>query len=254
VRMAHSIPILFTVTAGFAVTGLSSSGVPQSPVLADPPVAYFRLGEEPGCIIAVDLSEIARDEVSERTSGWKVLKWDAPFSIEAWSQLIDDYHASKIFDKVKPGTGSGYRVGSSPPTAGLSDATGFAVLTPFRDYLSQARGVLGKVSIPNFAPGPAREKAGYSVATVYETGALTSLIGLVLILFGSISGGWRGPLNFRGSDAGLSRPGILQVGVVKLRKRSEPELNSFSARYATIEVRGEAPLAACGVPVVLLRP
>jgi hypothetical protein len=222
--------------------------------LADPPVAYYRLGEASGYIIAVDLSAITCDEVSERTSGWKALKWDAPFTIEAWLQLIDDYHVGRIFDKVEPGAGYAYEVGSSLSTARPSGSTGFAVLTPLSDDFSQARGVLGKVAVPNFAPRSPRKRARYRDGTVFETGALTSFIGLVLILFGGVSRGWRGPLSFRGSNAGLSRTSILQVGVVKLRKRSEAELNSFSARYATIEVRAEPAIAGYVVPVVFLRP
>ena len=243
-RMAYSIPVRFTVTAGLAVAGLSASGVSQSPVLADPPVAYFRLGEAPGYTIAVDLSANARDVAPEGTSGLKVLEWDVPFTIEAWVQLIDHYHFSKIFEKVETGGGYGYGVGISLSAERLSAATDFAVLTPLTDNLSEARGVLGYAVIPYFAPRSARKKSKYRDPTVFETSAMTSCIGLVLILFAIVSRRWRGPLNFRGGGAGLSRPSVLKVGVLNFRKRSEPELNSFSACYATIEVRATRPRVA----------
>jgi hypothetical protein len=245
--MANSIPILFTVTAGFAVTELSASSVRQSPVLADPPVAYYRLGEAPGYTVAVDSAANAHDGVPEGTSRLSVLKWSVPFTIEAWVQLIDDYH-------VETGTGSGYGLDISLSEGWLSGSINFAVLTPLHDDFSEARDVLGKVAIPNYELAPARVETPYEVETMFETSALTSLLGLALIMFGMGRRGWRSPLKFRGSDAGLSRARIFQVGGVKLRKRSENELNSFSARYATVAVQAEGPLADCGVAVAFRRP
>jgi hypothetical protein len=221
--MASSIPILFTVTAGFAVSELSASSLRQWPVLADPPVAYFRLGEAPGYIIAVDSAANAPAGVPEGTSRLRILTWDVPFTIEAWVELIDDY-------QVETGTGSGYGLD-------ISDSTIFDVLTPLNDDSSEAWGALGKAIIPNYALAPARVEGPYAVEAVFETSVLTSLLGLVLILFGL---GWRGPLKFRGSNAGLSHGRIFQGAGLKLRQRSESELNSFSARYATIEVQAVA--------------
>jgi hypothetical protein len=120
-------------------------------------------------------------------------------------------------------------------------------LTPFNDDLSEASGSLGKVIVQNYTLAPAPVESPYKVETVFGTSAVTSLLGLALVLFGLAPRGWRSPLKFRGTDRGLSRAGIFQVGVVKLRKRSEAELNSFSARYATIAVPAQAPLAGCAV-------
>ena len=212
--MASSIPLLFTVTAGFAVTELSASGVRQWPVLANRPVAYFRLGEGPGYIVAVDLSANAHDGVPEGTSRLKVLEWEVPFTIEAWVQLIDDYHVE----------------------TGADNSDGLGILTLWNDDLSEARDVPGDAAIPTHELSPARAEASDEVEKVFETSALTSALGLALIVIGLGPRAWRGPLEFRGGDAGLSRGTIFQVGRGKLRKRSEAELNSFSARYATIAV------------------
>jgi hypothetical protein len=233
VKMARSIPILFTVTASFAVTELSASSLRQSPVLAGPPVAYCRLGEAPGYIIAVDSAANAHAGVPEGTSRLRVLTWDVPFTIEAWVELIDDY-------QVETGTGSGYGLDIPPGEGGLPDSTILAVLTPLNEDSFEARGVLGEGVIPNYTLAPARVEAPYAIEAVFETSALTSLLGLVLILFGL---GWRGPLKFRGRDAVLSHARIFPGAGLKLRKRSESELNSFSARYATIEVQAVASLA-----------
>lgn len=235
-KMARSIPILFTVTAGFAVTELSASSLRQWPVLADPPVAYYRLGEAPGYTIAVDSAAHAHAGVPEGTSRLRVLTWDVPFTIEAWVELIDDY-------QVETGTGSGYELDIPPGEGWLSDSTILAVLTPLNEDSSEARSVLGEVVIPNYAPAPARVEAPYATEAVFETSAFTSLLGLALILFGLGPRGWRGPLKFRGSDAGLSHARIFQGAGLKLRRRSESELNSFSASYATIEVQGVGSLS-----------
>jgi len=243
--MKNSIPMLFTVTAGFAVAELSASIVHQSPVLADPPVAYYRFGDAPGSTIAVDSSSNAHDGVYRGSSKWRVLKWNAPFTIEAWVQLIGDYQVdSKIFGKAETGTGNGYGLDISRSEARLSGSANFSALTPLNEDLFEARGVLGEVAIHNFALAPAPGESWYQVETVVRTGVLTSL-GLALILLGLVPRERRSRLKFRGRDAELSRGRILQVGIVKLRKRSEAELNSFSARYATIEVRAEAPLTGC---------
>jgi hypothetical protein len=235
--MASSISLLFSVTAGFAVTELSAKGVRQWPVLADRPVAYYRLGEAPGCIVAVDLSANAHDGVPEGTSRLKVLEWDVPFAIEAWVQLIDDYQInSKILGEAKSDTGAGYGLDFA-----LSEAD------PTNDGLFVARGVLRGATIYNYPLTPRLVESRHQVETEFRTGMLTTLLGLALILFGLVPVVFRRALKFRGSDAGLSRAGIFQVGVVNLRRRSESELNSFSARYATVEVRAGAPLAGCGV-------
>ena len=229
--MAHAVPILFTVTAGFAVT------VPQSPVLADAPVAYYRLGETPGSTIAVDSLEGAPNRAYKGTSVWRVMDWNAPFTIEAWVQLIDDYQInSKILGEAKSDTGAGYGLDFA-----LSEAD------PTNDGLFVARGVLRGATIYNYPLTPRLVESRHQVETAFRTGMLTTFLGLALILFGLVPVVFRRALKFRGSDAGLSRAGIFQVGVVNLRRRSESELNSFSARYATVEVRAGAPLAGCGV-------
>jgi hypothetical protein len=241
-RAGRSLIILFTATAGFAVT------VRQSLVLADPPVAYYRLGEAPGSTSAVDSSANAHDGIYRGTSTWRVLKWNAPFTIEAWVQVIDDYQVnSRILGEAETGTGSGYGLDVSLSEASLSGSTNASVLTPSNDSLAEARGVLDEVATHNYAPTPARVEAQYEVETVFETSAATSLLGLTLILFGLGSRGWRRPLKFRGNRRGLSRARIFQAGAMQLRERSETELNSFSACYATIEVRAKAPLAGGGL-------
>ena len=229
--MTHSVLIL-------TVTELSASMVRQSLVLADPPVAYYRLGEAPGSTIAVDSLQSAHSRAYKGASVWRVMKWNAPFAIEAWIQLIDDYQVdSRIPGDAKPGGGDGYRL----------DVSLTQVNTPFNDDLFDAWGVLGVVVIHNdelwLEPGESR----YRAAAVLETSALTSLIGLALILFGLAPRGWRGPLRYRGSDSGLSHTSILLFAEGKFRKRLEPELNSFSACYATIEVPAVSPLAGCVV-------
>ncbi|MGA2772137.1 MAG: hypothetical protein ABSG26_15085 [Bryobacteraceae bacterium] len=206
--MKNSIPVLFTVTAGFAVAELSAGTVYRSTVLADPPMAYYLLGEAPDSPMAIDSSTNARDPVYEEISTLRVPKLNAPFTIEAWLQLTDDY-----------------------------------------DDSSEARGVLGGGAIQNYWPRPAQIGSPYQVETRLET---LTLLGLALILFGLIPRGWRDSLKFRGGDAGLSHARIFQVGGVKLRRRSEAELNSFSACYATIAVQ-ETPPAGCGVRVAFRR-
>jgi hypothetical protein len=229
--MTNSIPFLFTVTAGFAVT------VRQTPVLADAPVAYYRLGEAPGSTIAVDSLEGADNRAYKGTSVWTVMKWNAPFTIEAWVQLIDGYQRNrKILGEAKTDTGAVSRLDFALAEA---DAT--------NDGLSVARGVLGGATIYNYPLTPRLVQSRHEVETVFRTSMLTTLLGVALILFGLVPAGFRRPLKFHGSDAALSRAGIFQVGVVNLRRRSESELNSFSARYATVEVRAGAPLAGCGV-------
>jgi hypothetical protein len=165
------------------------------------------------------------------------MKWDAPFTIEAWVQLIDGYQRNrKILGEAKTDTGAVSRLDFALAEA---DAT--------NDGLSAARGVLGGATIYNYPLTPRLAQSRHEVETVFRTSMLTTLLGLALILFGLVPAGFRRPLKFHGSDAALSRAGIFQVGVVNLRRRSESELNSFSARYATVEVRAGAPLAGCGV-------
>jgi len=209
--MTNSLPIFFTVTTGFAVT------IPQSLVLADPPVAYYRLGEAPGSTIAVDSSANAHNGAYNEASIWRVLKWDVPCRIEAWVQLIDDYQVnSRILGETKTDTGDGYWL-----DVPLSEAS------PLDHNLFEARGGLGEVDIHNYrlAPGPIESLD--QVNTVFERSALTVLLGLALILAGLVPREWRSPLEFRGGDAVLSRARTVQVGEVKLRKRSEGEANSF---------------------------
>ena len=240
-RTGRPLIILFTATAGFAVT------VRQSLVLSDPPVAYCRLGEAPGSTIAVDSSADAHNGVFKGTSTWRALIWNAPFAIEVWVQVIDDYRVNRrIPGEAETGAGSGSE-------ASLSGSTDFPILTPRNDDLPEARGVLDEVA-HKYALAPAGVGAQREVETVFETSAVTSLLGLILILFGLSSLGWRGSLKFRGYGVGLSRARILQVGVMKLRQRSETELNSFSACYATIGMRPKASLAGGGVPVAFRRP
>ena len=248
-RVANSIPVWFTVTTCFAVP------IRQSPVLAGPPVAYYRLGEAPGSIIAVDLSGNARNGVYKGTPTWRVLDWNAAFTIEAWVQLIDDYQIdSGTFGTAGTGAGNAYGLDLSLSGAGLAGSADFSVLTMLNDGLIEAPGVLGEVAIPDYSLAPAPVESPHPVGTLFETSALTSVLGLALILFGLVPEGWRTPLRFRGAAAGLSRASIFEVGAVSLRRRSESELNSFSARYATIEAQPEAPLAGCGVPVAFPRP
>jgi hypothetical protein len=226
---------VFTATAGFAAT------VRQSLVMAGPPVAYYQLGEAPGCTIAVDLSANAHDGVFKGTSTWRVLEWNAPFTIEAWVQVMDDYQVnSKIPGGAETGAGSAYVLDEPSSEASLSGST---------NDLAEAWGVLDRVATHNHALTLtlAPVEAEYGVETVFETSAWTLLLGLTLILFGLRARGWRGPLKFRGCGSGLSRAGIFEVGAIKHRQRSETELNSFSACYATIQVRAKAPLAGGGL-------
>ena len=210
--MKNAIPILVIVTAGFAATVLAASTVCRSTVPADPPVAYYQFGDAPEFPTALDSSTNADDGVYEETSTLRVPKLNAPFTMGAWLQSIDD-----------------------------------------NDDLSGARDVLGEAAIDNYAPRTAQIGSRYQVETAFETGTLISL-GLVLILFESIGRWGRSPLEFRGSDATLSRARIFQLGGANLRRRSEAELNSFSACYATARVQEEASLAGGGVSVAFRRP
>lgn len=271
--MKNWIPGFFTLTAGFAVAELSASIVPQSLVLADPPVAYYRLGEAAACAIAVDSSIRAYDGVYRGTSRWRVQKLNAPFTIEAWIQLIDDFQANgRILDKVEPGAGDSYGMDISGSEAKLSDSTymvgasgglgdGFPhideVLETSGAYVSsssyaragrtgaankdssETRGMLRDMALHHYARMPAHAESHYGAKTPF---VMLTLLGLGLILFGLIPRGCGNVLKFCGVDAGLSRARISRVGGVSLRKRSEAELNSFSACYATIAVQKKPPL------------
>ncbi len=271
--MNFSIPIVFTVTAGFAVAELSAGTVNQLPVLADPPVAYYRVGEAPGCAMAVDSSMNAYDGVYRGTSRWTVQKLNIPLTIEAWIQLMDDFQANgRILDKVEPGAGDSYGLDISTSEVELSGSTymvgasgGLGHDFPFMDevletsgaYASsssyaraartgaaskgsfETRGMLREMANHRYARMPVHAESHYGAETPFE---ILTLLGLGLILFGLIPRGCGTPLKFRGSDAGLSHARISRVGGVKLRKRSEPELNSFSACYATIAVQKKPPL------------
>ena len=271
--MNYSIPIVFTVTAGFAVAELSAGIVHQLPVLADPPVAYYRLGEAPECAIAVDSSINAYDGVYRGTSKWTVKKLNIPLTIEAWIQLIDDFQVNvKILDKVEPGAAGSYGLGILVSQAKLSDSNYFVgtsdglgdgfphideVLETSGAYASsssyvraahtgaankdpfETRGMLRDMALHHYARMPAHAESHDGAETPF---VMLTLLGLGLILFGLIPRGCRTPLKFHGGDAGLSRARIFRVAGVKLRKRSEAELNSFSACYATIAAHKEAPL------------
>jgi len=166
------------------------------------------------------------------------MKWNSPFTIEAWVQLIEDYQVnSRILGDAGTDASDGYGLDIS-----LSETE-----TSLDDDLFEELSVLGVVAIHNHALAPAAVESRYQVEAVFETSAVTSLVGLALILFGLLPGGWRTPLKFRGGEAGLSRASLLPVGAAKLRKRSESELNSFSASYATIEAPAGPPPAGCGV-------
>jgi hypothetical protein len=229
--MTYSILIL-------TATELSASIVRQSLVLADPPVAYCRLGETPDSTITVDLLQSAHNRVYKGASMWRVMKWNAPFMIEAWVQLIDGYQVnSRILGEAGIGAGDGYGLDIQ-----LSE-----MKTPPNDDLFVTQDRLAAVVMHDAAPAPAKFR--YEAEAVFETSACTSLVGLALILFGLVSRGWRRPLKYGGGNAGLSSACIFPAGAMKLQRRSERELNSFSARYATIEVRAVAPLSGSGLPV-----
>jgi hypothetical protein len=231
--MTYSILIL-------TATELSASIVHQSPVLADPPVAYCRLGEAPESTITVDSLESAHNRVYKGASMWRVMKWNAPFMIEAWVQLIDGYQVnSRILGEAGIGAGDGYGLDIQ-----LSE-----MKTPPNDDLFVTQDRLAVVVMHDAALAPAPVESRDEMEAVFETSALTSLVGLALILLGLVSRGWRSPLKYRGGNAGLSSACIFPAGAMKLQRRSERELNSFSARYATIEVRAAAPQSGGGLPV-----
>jgi hypothetical protein len=271
--MKYSIPIVFTVTAGFAVAELSGSIVHQLPVLADPPVAYYRLGEAPGCAIAVDSSINAYDGVYRGTSRWIVKEVNIPLIIEAWIQLIGDFQVDgRILDKVEFGAGDSYGLDVSFSEAKLTASTYFVgasdgvgqgspriddVFETSGGYASsssyvravrtgsgskspfESRGMLREMAIRQYVRMPAHAKSHNRADTPFVI--LTSL-GLGLILCGSISQWCGNAPNFCGADAGLSRASIWRAGGVEVRKRSEAELNSFSACCATIAVQKKPPL------------
>jgi hypothetical protein len=166
------------------------------------------------------------------------MEWNAPFTIEAWVQLIDSYQVnSRILGEAGTGAGDGYGLDIQ-----LSEPE-----TPLNDDLFPTQGRVAVVVMRDYAPAPVESR--YRVEAVFETSALTSLVGLALILFGLVPRAWRSPVKFRGGNAGLSRASTFPAGAMTLRRRSERELNSFSARYATIEVRAVVPLPRSGVPV-----
>lgn len=247
-KVTNLILIPLTVTAGFGVTKLSANSLRQSPVLADRPVAYYRLGEAPGSAVAVDSSVNARDDAYERTPKWRILRWNTPFTIETWVQLVDDYQVnSRIFGQADPDTGAGFGLDIPLSEASLPGSTDFSLLTPLHDDIFVAPGVLDQATIHNYGLPPIRVKAHqYEIRSGLETSVLELFIGLVLILFGLVFRERPCHLESRARDGELSRGRTLQVGMVKLRKRSESELNSLSACYANIEVRAEAPLTGCG--------
>jgi hypothetical protein len=223
--MNYSIPIVFTVTAGFAVAQLSAGIVHQLPV------------------------------------------------IEAWIQLIDDFQVNgRILDKVEPGAGDSYRLDVSVLEAkpsgstyivGASDGLGHGfpqideVLETSGAYTSsssyaraartgaaskdpfETRGVLRDMAIHHYARMPAHAESHYGAEAPF---VVLTLLGLGLILCGLIPRRCGSSVKFCGIDAVLSRARIFRAVGVKLRKRSEAELNSFSACYATIAVQEKPPL------------
>jgi hypothetical protein len=230
--MNYSIPIEFIVAAGFAVGELSGGIVHQLPVLADAPVAYYRFGETPGCVIAVDASINACDWVYRGTP-------------------IDDIEVDeRIFDQTELGAGDSYGLGQGFPfideVLGTSGAyassssyvraarTGAGSKAPF-----ESRGMLREMAIHRYARMPAHAKSYYLAETPFE---ILTFFGLGLILCGFIPRWFGNAPKFCGFDAGLSHARIFPAGGVKLRKRSETELNSFSACYATIAVQKKPPL------------
>ena len=241
--MSYSIPIEFIVAAGFAVAELSGGIVHQLPVLADAPVAY-RFGEAPGCVIAVDASIDACDWVYRGTP-------------------VDDVQVDeRIFDQTELGAGDSGGLGQGFPfideVLGTSGAyassssyvraarTGAGNQAPF-----ESRGMLREMAIHRYARMPAHAKSHYLAETPFE---ILTFLGLVLILCGFIPRWFGNAPKFCGFDAGLSHARIFRAGGVKLRKRSETELNSFSACYATIAVQKKPPLAQYVAPVAFRRP
>jgi hypothetical protein len=99
--------------------------------------------------------------------------------------------------------------------------------------------MLRDMALHHYARMPAHAESHYGAKTPF---VMLTLLGLGLILFGLIPRGCGNVLKFCGVDAGLSRARISRAGGVSLRKRSEAELNSFSACYATIAVQKKPPL------------
>ena len=241
--MNYWIPIEFIVAAGFAVAELSGGIVHQLPVLADAPVAY-RFGEAPGCVIAVDASIDACDWVYRGTP-------------------VDDVQVDeRIFDQTELGAGDSYGSGQRFPfidevleTSGAyassssyvrAARTGAGNQAPF-----ESRGMLREMAIHRYARMPAHAKSHYLAETPFE---ILTFLGLGLILCGFIPRWFGKAPKFCGFEAGLSRARIFRAGGVKLRKRSETELNSFSACYATIAVQKKPPLSQYAAPVAFRRP
>jgi hypothetical protein len=264
--MNYWIPIEFIVAAGFAVAELSGGVVHQLPVLADAPVTYYRFGEAPGCVIAVDASIDACDWVYRGTP-------------------IDDIQVDeRILDQTELGAGDSYGLAISTSEAKLSGSTymvgaagGLGQGFPFIDevlgtsgaYASsssyvraartgagskapfESRGMLREMAIHRYARMPAHAKSHYLAETPFE---ILTFLGLGLILCGFIPRWFGNAPKFCGFDAGLSHARIFRAGGVKLRKRSETELNSFSACYATIAVQKKPPLSQYAAPVAFRRP
>jgi len=130
------------------------------------------------------------------------------------------------------GTSGAYASSSSYVRAAR---TGAGSKAPF-----ESRGMLREMAIHRYARMPAHAKSHYLAETPFE---ILTFLGLGLILCGFIPRWFGNAPKFCGFDAGLSHARIFRAGGVKLRKRSETELNSFSACYATIAVQKKPPLA-----------
>ena len=194
-----------------------------------------------GSTVAVDSPTKPHDRVLEGTSALRSPETNALFTFKAWVVLLDDFQADPCNACYIPGMS-----GEVPEAPGLYDSS-------LSGDFSEARRVLGKVAIYRYAGTPAQVAGRPQAGTGFETSTLT-LLGLVLMVVGLLPRSWHVPPKFRACDAVLSRARIFRLAAVKLRKRSEAELNSFSARYATIEVQEEDPLAGRQAPAAFPHP
>jgi hypothetical protein len=157
--------LLFTSLVTLAVTHLvgttSAHAQYAAAVLADAPVAYYRLGEGPGSTIAIDLALFANHGIYQRTPilgvpglvndtdtavdcrNGEVYIPDAPhinfisqpFTIEAWinGNLVTPTN-TRVFDKADAGTGHGYaldlNMNFGTPNVRLTGSTNLQVLLP----------------------------------------------------------------------------------------------------------------------------
>jgi hypothetical protein len=145
-------PITFAIGAG---AGTLTGGVSSyaAAVLADRPVAYYRLGEVPGSTIAVDSSGAGNNGTYENGPTLRVpglisnttdtavnfatgdvvipdaanLDFvNAPFTIEAWVSGTYPGGNQRVFDKSAAGTGIGYGLDLGADNVRLLGCTNFA--------------------------------------------------------------------------------------------------------------------------------